>query len=299
MTTQAWSTRWKHIDDATFQEWTQELYDKLIACGLVQTSDTGQLATPVVASMPADFTTAGYWIFRFNDSLQGSAPIFIRVEPGTYFGTPNFYPRLRMRFGTGTDGAGTLTGLFSAASGDNAMIHTVGPATSDTAWESFACHTEGFFGIAFKQGNGGGNGLFLVARSVDGSGTPTAAGAIACWGQGNPSLRVVQCYRFTATAEAYPLQTSSAQGSPCFAPHGRTSSQVGADFQAFVGFTITPQVTPVLGFCGVYASEVGQGSTFSATLVGAAAHTYIGIRSDCGNPTPNTFITITFAMLWE
>jgi hypothetical protein len=299
MTTRSFSTRIRHSTDAYFQEWATELHDELIAAGLVQTSDTGQLASPVVAARGADGSSAGYWIFRFNDSLQGSAPIFLRVEPGTLLGGGNSYPKCKIQVGTGTDGAGTLTGLVSTNTGDQQNFWGFNQLDTDTAYLTLICHTAGFFGINYKCGTGGADGLFIVARTVDGSGTPTALGAIAVWGQSNTTLRVSQAFRFAATGVVYALKGQQSEIALGISPQAPTSSAVGSDFQAYLGYTITPQVNPLHGVCGVYDTEVPHGTTFSATLVGSTAHTYIGLRKDSGCFTPNANTGVKFAMLWE
>ena len=81
--------------------------------GLVQTSDTGQIDTATV-TRPITAITAGYETFRFNDSLQGIAPMFMKLEFGSGDNTP-VTPAMWVTVGTGTDGAGTVTGIHDSA----------------------------------------------------------------------------------------------------------------------------------------------------------------------------------------
>ena len=90
----------------------KSIHDGLIACGMVQTSDTGQLS---LASAPAANTTAsylfGYTVYRWNDSYQSTYPLFMRIEwrntsSTAYQGTKY----LAITVGEGTDGAGNITG---------------------------------------------------------------------------------------------------------------------------------------------------------------------------------------------
>ena len=81
--------------------------------GLVKTSDTGQVNWSTVNAPGSANTAAGYEIFRFNDSLQASKPIFIKLEHGTGSGGPGLYA-LFITIGTGSDGAGNITGILLA-----------------------------------------------------------------------------------------------------------------------------------------------------------------------------------------
>ncbi len=298
MTTQSWSSRVRHDDNATFQEWASELYTKIVASGLVQTADTGQLAAPVVAARPSTNTSAGFWIFRFNDAMQSTAPIFLRVEVGTGSGATN--PRINITVGTGTNGAGTVTGTALTTS---RTTHQGSSQATDTARQSIMCHTEGFFGYNWKIGSAGNEAGFWLARTVDATGTPTATGAIVAWsGTATTSLTATQALRFAATAAAYTAQTTATNTALGLNPQTPSSGAVGSDIQAYVGYTITPQVAPLLGVCGVIDSEVSTASTFSATLVGTTPHTYIACSPNVGpfGPVASTNTGgLKFAMLWE
>src|SRR5687768_16139164 len=146
MTTESWSTRVRHDSDATFREWGAEFAVKLALVGLVQTADTGQINWVTVAR-PGTNTDAGYEIWRFNDSLQGSAPVYIRFDYGTHAGATQ--PRIRATVGTGSNGSGTITGTALTA-----VQTIVGQAasTADTLRASYACAVEGAFWIAWKEG---------------------------------------------------------------------------------------------------------------------------------------------------
>lgn len=103
-----------HTSDTSFRTWGSAISAALNAIGLVQTGDTGQINWSTVTRASAN-TEAGYEMWRFDDTLQTTVPIFIRVSYRT--GSSSSYPALRVACGTGTNGAGSLTGIFSAGSG--------------------------------------------------------------------------------------------------------------------------------------------------------------------------------------
>lgn len=297
MATQSWSSRVRHDSDATFREWGSELAAKFLAAGLVQTADTGQVNW-VTVTRPGTSTFTPYEIWRFNDAQQTGAPIFIKVEYGTL--TVATHPGLRFTVGTGSNGSGTLTGtaLTSARIANGGVLQT-----SDVARQSYLCVTEGFLGLAWKVGAGISVGAFIVTRTVDSSGSATATGALVHWGSGSATTFTArQALRFASPAQNFTAQTSAATGALGINPQSPTSTAVGGDIQAALGITITPRAEPLLGICGVLGSELAPGGTFSATLVGASAHTYLTMPDIAGPFGPNAIATdggLNMAILWE
>lgn len=302
MATDSWSTRVRSDSDATFREWGSEFSAKLAAVGLTQTADTGQINWVTVAR-PGINTEAGYEIWRFNDTQHATAPIFFRVGYGT--GGNASGARIQITVGTGSNGSGTITGTALTAAQNAAGGGTA--FTTDTARQSYMCYvggTTGFFGFCWKTGAAGSaDAGFFIARTVNASGVADATGAVVGWGgQSAAALSATQALRFAATAFAYPVQTTAASTALCLSPQARATSAVGADTQAFVAYTIAPQVTPVVGVCGVYDSEVSAGSTFTTTLVGSTSRTYIGLTVNMGPMGPiagGSTGGLKPAMLWE
>jgi hypothetical protein len=91
----------------SFRDWGQPFSQALATVGLVQTADTGQIDWSTVANPSSSSTLVGYEIWRFNDSLQATAPVFLRVEYRSSTTTVN--PRMDILIGTASDGAGNVT----------------------------------------------------------------------------------------------------------------------------------------------------------------------------------------------
>lgn len=108
MASTTWSSAPDHATDALFRSWGSGLSTALSTVGLVQTADTGQInwSTVVRAGVNSD---AGYEIWRFNDTMQATVPIFVKFYYGTY--TPASSLRLLVEVGSGSNGSGSLTGL--------------------------------------------------------------------------------------------------------------------------------------------------------------------------------------------
>ena len=132
------------LTNADLQQACQWIHDAITSCGIVDTNDTGatDLSTITVGTVNTD---RGWRMYRFNDTDQGSHPIYFRIDYG--MGAVNTRWRLRIAIGQGTDGAGTLTGNTSG-------IVTVGGSGANTSQIStrndFSCHTDGFFGMCIQ-----------------------------------------------------------------------------------------------------------------------------------------------------
>lgn len=295
MSTNNYSTVIEHSSNATFRAWGSALAAALAAVGLTQTADTGQINWTTV-TRPGVNTAAGYEIWRFNDTLQGTAPIFLKIEYGTGSGAST--PQAWLTVGTGSNGSGTITGQSSTRS---SWMRNSGLASTVTPYPTYVCYnaTEGFLGIMFKLGTPGsttyGHGFMAVARSVDqDDGDTNGNGCAVYTGDTSTGMASSQSIRFTATAETYLNNTAYA-----LVPNNQTASLVGSDNQAYLHFMVNPQVLVVKQLCTVVAAEVPLGNTFTATLV-ADALTYIsGGQSASPGNVASVSPTWTIAMLWE
>lgn len=292
MATVSLNTVIDHTSDAGFRAWANELMTALITTlGLTQTADTGQLAFPMtVTTRPGTNTAAGYYILRFNDTLQSTTPIFIKVELGTFASAT--IPGLWLTVGTGSDGAGNLTGAGTRV----ACGLATAPSSTVTNWQSRACYnaTQGVLWIDWKQGaavaNEGTLG-FMVFRSVDNTGAPTA-NAIGFQGQsttataGNNSSSPFQWYNAATTTWLGPVAASGLDFTYwCFAPFNPAnqsggSTLVGTAGQVFPCFQYAPTasvpphgVTNVHALC--YTTEIAIGATVTLVILGSTSLTYI------------------------
>lgn len=157
--------------NALFRAWGSGISTALAAVGLVKTADTGQIDwATVVAAAPAN-TQQGYEIWRFNDSLQATAPIFLRIAYGS--GSATAMPSLWFTIGKGSDGAGTITGVLQAATQVSAA------ASSATVLPCYVSSGDGSM-LAFGGGVAPTGGCtlwwFTIERSRSVSGAATATG---------------------------------------------------------------------------------------------------------------------------
>ena len=306
MATSSFSTRLRQDTDALFREWGAEFSAALAAIGLVQTADTGQINWTTVTRAAAN-SNAGYEIWRFNDALQGTAPIYIRFDYGS--NSVQAAPRIQVTVGTGSNGTGTITG--TALTTARSMLGANGNTyNSDVTIPSYFCFKDGHLGIAWKTSTSaagtttGVSALFMISRTVDSAGAADATGAIVVWGAStSASLTATQALRFAATATAFTAATQPSQTALGFFAQAQAASTVSGDNQFALGFTWTPRMQPLLSPIGVIDTEVAVGATFTATPVGTAPRTYIGLSGINGPFGPAALSAGVglpkFAMLWE
>jgi hypothetical protein len=167
-----------NASDATFRAWGSGIAAKLAAAGLVQTADTGQINWTTVLTPAAVSTAQGYEIWRLDDALHATAPIYIKIEYGSGI-TSAANPGLWFTFGTGSNGAGTLTGpistrrtLTSTAYATNAL---------DCYWSGSTSH---FCAALFVGGTGASTSncqFFAFERTKDSNGDDTNQGLLVVW----------------------------------------------------------------------------------------------------------------------
>jgi hypothetical protein len=293
---------------ADFRTWIQGIHAQLIAAGLVQTSDTGQINSATV-NLPGTNTAAGYEIFQFNDTGvangQSTNPVFIKVEYGV--GSPTDRPSLWFTVGTGSNGAGTITG--TTILGRNQLSFN-NSRTSGITMPSYCAGDGGWFGLFTAADTSGAvNPQFMIIDRVrDASGVPTGEGVVcvySSWTNG-PSGFTIASYVGGAAHSANPNYLSTAG---YFAGPTTTdgTNALGAGARIF-GTNVA--VMPAIVLCGQLRflkafvlfnqSDFGSigGVTFVANNFGAN-HTYVTL---CGLNLKNAW---TFnsndmpALLWE
>jgi len=296
MTTYTNAAVMDHTTDAAFRTWGSYLAAALATVGLVQTTDTGQINWTTVTRAGTN-ANAGYEIWKFNDSYQATAPIFIRFDYGT--GSTTASGRLQVTVGTSTNGAGTMTGTTTTA----LTVSRGVTGSTVLAYTTYMSGAAGFFGMVFKTGSVSTSlpfSVVTVSRSCDANGTPTTTGAFCYFGQGNtgaPNGCIGQVLVFTPT----PAVRSTTQVY-CLMTESVSNSLVSGDLQAFPFFGLFPRNTPIFSHCGIVLSELPIGTTFVTAMVGTATRTFISMgggtsilnAADAGGSS-----THATGMLWE
>jgi hypothetical protein len=167
--------------ESTLRTWGAGVNALWASAGLVQTSDTGQINWASATKPSGANGDIGYEIWRFNDSLQSVAPVFIRAEWKSSANTSGNNVNLWIQVGTGTDGSGNLTGTI-IDNGSGAAFrsgYSVTQAANQSTHGNYISVQEGSV-VAFcdrqESTNSTAPYTLIVCRTVDENNEPTPEG---------------------------------------------------------------------------------------------------------------------------
>ena len=270
--------------DANFRLWGGEVSTQLAALGLVQTADVGQINWATVTRPLAANTVQGYEMWRFNDSFQATAPVFIKLEYGSG-GNAN-RPAIWYQVGDGSDGAGNLTGATSTR---QQMRTTANTAVLKNMY--YSCDTNRL-GICLFQDNAATSYTILlnIERTKDFTGGDTSDGV---------TINSSATSGGTAWRQQYfqlgvgPTTQETRWG--VLAPSVGTGS-AGANVGIYpVLLTKGTYCNPTLGVLAAFRADVTGGTTVAFTMYGAT-HTYYATGNSSTNMQAGTVANIVQAL---
>ena len=250
-----WMSTFSNADVTLFKAWAQSLSTALQAVGLVKTSDTGQIDWATVTVPVGVNTSRGFEIYRLNDSLQSTYPIFFRFD----FGTGNVVGAagLRIQVGTGTNGAGVLSGVmfdsyvipYTTTASTNLELDS-GPIV--TSLLNFASGDGEFVAVLLNPQSYTVNPvMFFFERSRDASGTPTGEGIFVGVAAGQGSGPLLWCRTTVAaygSSSKYMVMNMTTQGLVGMIPvsvsgqAGFPNTPVSTDFNYPVFYRMTATI---------------------------------------------------------
>jgi len=254
-----------NTSDASFRAWGSAVSAKFGTAGMVQTGDTGQINWSTVTTPGAAATPQGYEIWRFNDTLQATAPVFFKIEYGSASGSA-LRPGMWITFGSGSNGSGTLTGNTS-------VRQAFGSATnSASAGTCYFCGDNNRFVAALWVAGTGSSALLATMlsfeRTVDSSGAVTSEGVMILVKTGSSSYSQVHWNCTTGPTSTWETTIGAmgpAQGT------GISGSQI-AVYPIF--FTKGVFLNPGLNLLAYVGSDFSTGSSLSVSHY-ATSHTYM------------------------
>jgi hypothetical protein len=268
--------------DAQFRAWGSAIGVKFAAMGLVQTGDTGQINWTTVLAPTIASTVQGYEVWRFNDALQATVPVFLKFEYGSGAGAAN--PSIFISLGSGSNGTGSLTGVLSTRQ----QITCSATATPITAYWSGDTNRCAF---VFQGSSTSTSILVSLERSVDATGVVTNEAVLILLLSGaTPAQRAWNCVTGPYTNFETSIGAMGAQA----APFGSAGTQLavypifynkgvflpyGLNLFAYVDATLGANVTISFPVYGATHTFMPIGVTaVAATLVRTTVATSLMMR---------------------
>lgn len=290
-------------DLAAWKALFQDVHDSLLTAGLVQTATAGQLVIGDVAELPADGTFAGFCEYGFDDDLQATAPVIIKLEYGC--GTEglgsssttirrNRTPRIRCT--VSFKGNPSTSFQYPQAYGAKG---SVGSQLTDYGM-SFLSHDKdkGFLGFVYGAGSrnkpmanpsGGYHGATLtlfVQRSTLADGTPTDEG-VAIYSPSLPSIGTSNLWEAGILPPAisqYVAEDGEGTASTSLAVRlgGTQLATVDGAMQAQEVFYAAPDLRPFPWIFTYVTEGVPPGGEFAVEVFPGSTHNFVALGNETG-----------------
>jgi hypothetical protein len=181
--------------DAIFRAWASWIHS-VFMLGWTDTAATGQIDFTTVVKPAALNTSQGFKVYAMADTLQATAPVFVKIEFGSAGAAAT--PGIWMTIGTTHDGAGTIGGVLFAR---QQMVGSGQGATAETSYGSAASNR---VTIALWVSVAASVIFFGIERTKDSSGADTNVGLIFSWFSSTSALSTRSHYLpFAGTIPAF------------------------------------------------------------------------------------------------
>lgn len=287
-----------------------DLHDALIAVGMTQTTDTGQIVdfeSGVNVITTKNVTTHGFRVYELNDSFHTNSPIFIKVEYQSIFRTNSskgvaHMPMFTLQIGSGSNGSG---GLVNASLGcASIQMDYIGlkypELYNEGTFSSYVYLDDGVFWMAIGCGaiKTRETASLSVLPNYPGAGSPIACFAIsrACDEAGSIILNkaaLISTARLSAplsisdyvgffqyAPDCHFLDLSRGQWFRSARPLARPISDMQLTFNGstplsrLYGYFGDGKLTQLSGLASVPAGQISDGDVFQATLEGIKERIY-------------------------
>lgn len=230
--------------------------------GTTKTADAGQIDWATVNWPGANGTDAGYEIRQFTDALQATAPLFIKLMWGRGAGANLI--QLKVTIGTGSNGAGAITGVVMAETSFPLQTSN-GVSTSADHMFYASADTWGFRVLHTRSTGTTVSTMLVFERTTDIARTPTIDGIK--WANLNGSSGQTRYLPRTGSLPAIETSAHVVMGNQ------QTSGlRANGDKTAYPIFAIgIGEVTmPFLGCAAVYNSDFTAFNTYPISLLGTS-----------------------------
>lgn len=247
-----------NLTNTGYRQYWQAINDTFAAGGWVKSTETGEVnpATVTAPSWTGGAVLSDFQIWQMDDSLSGTAPIFIkwqwyRSNAGSL--CPYF------TIGKGSDGAGTITDVLLATALNAVNYGLSGNDVEDMIWYGSA-NDGNSMRFAFRPSALSKMSLVVIERAKNNSGG-LLSGVHIMTRLPSASAQYGVCSRTVKYNETSPSpehwNTLNGTGS-CFPPSGQSTglnSDNDTSIYPFFMYDIGRTMYPLLGACGIFTTD--------------------------------------------
>lgn len=246
--------------NAQFRTWGSGVTAKLALMSLVKVVEAAQIDWATVATPGVANTAAGYEMWRMDDALQATVPIFIKIEYGSGAAAAN--GAIWVSLGSSSNGAGVLNGVVM---GRTRVSCTATAGAIQHHWSG----ANNRFAFCCVGATAATSMLISVERTVDTAGAVSSEGALVIY-RADSAYGQMGWNQVTGNYTASWESTLGCMGC-AVAPFAVTGLQV-AVYPVYINKGVF--CNPGYGVFMYENATIGAGATISMTVY-AAAHTFM------------------------
>lgn len=269
--------------NTAFQAWGSAIANAFNTAGWVGVTGVGEVDWTTAAANASTLSSWGFEIWRMNDALQSTVPVYLRIDYGS--GTTVTAPSIWLQLGSGSSG-NTVTGAYST------QLRAMATGNSGTtAWPAYFCGANSRMVMVLAPASA--NAItFSIERTKDANGNDTEEGVL--FFASNTSATCVQQYWNGRTG---PAPSESGFGS--FLPSTGLSATTGNTTMFFPNYFYRGVYTnPAMNMLQCVSGSVTPYSEVSFAYYGGT-HTYIPLPMGVSNRTGYTATSTALLMRWE
>lgn len=282
--------RLSNADTTLFRAWGSALSTAL-GTVLTRVPQTGDIDW-ATATVPTAGNFAGSEVYRLNDALQATAPLFFKFEYGSSTLAATI-PAIRLTIGKGVNGSGTITNVLQSA-----IVVVSGNNSATAASNCYISNGDGsgfVFSLQPDLPNAVG-GFCCVERSRNSSGQATSAAVML-------SFQTITSQNHTNRFIAYDIETTlAADNTGLFACPIALSSDVGVTNGTVAQFFPVACIAPNGAtwrsrmLLGAARQNASLGQPAESILYG---QNYIGLGSGVQRADQRSGAFATYMIWWE
>jgi len=257
----------QNTTDADFRAWTSAIHNGLISIGIVNVVDSGEINLTTALKPSTTSEKVGYKIYRLDDTLQSTVPIFIKI----YFGSSSanvVRPAIWISCGKSWVDGGTLNDIIFTE------VFNIMASSTASFLDGYVCGQNNRFLIHLGcLGSVTTQLLFGLERTHNNVGSDTSLGLMLVWGNlsGSSTVRFkLARYDGQTTMEGYSggyIQASVPQvGTGILAPN---------TYAYPVRIYGPAESAPYINICSYSSGDFNLTATYSLVCPDGVERTYL------------------------